>query len=138
MEYPEPGIEERKILDAISTLKRVTGTPNSKAKRDIVSNTDGLALVYTTDYDSAVIVLNLLSKSAIKASGHTEKFLRDPKRMIRHICDVDQSMISCEGKDCYKIIFYFHPSWKSRLADAIGHTVRTLIAPDEPRRGRGR
>jgi hypothetical protein len=121
------------ILDAISTLKRVTGTPNSQANAD-ECQPEGLLLIHTNDHDSALVLANLLSQSLMKIRGHTEKYWSNPKNSGEFHDYV--KVISGENNE-YRIHAVCPPSWFSLLTDNINQKAQSLIAPDKnPSRSR--
>ena|ERR1700735_2103893 len=125
-----PVSDERKLLDAISTLKRITGTPNLPDKKDD-RNT-----VFTSDYESAVVMANLLSQCLLKVTGHTEKFWSKGEHP-RTAPDWHESVkIVEDGNQRYRIIFRLAPVLHSRMAEHVNEKAQRLIAPDKPQRSR--
>ena len=135
--------DESKLLDAISTLKRITGTPGSPTRSDSVSYVHGTNVqVHTTEYhESAIIMANLLSQSLLSLTGHTEKFWnkRDAEgNRMRHGFHDDVRIITDEiqGRPEYRISCSFPPAdipdltKKSLKRRNSSFRLTSLAAPD--------
>jgi hypothetical protein len=130
--------DEKKLFDAISTLKRVTGTPNSNIEPGH-QITPGRYCVRTTDYESALIMANLISQCIMNLYGHTEKFWgrADAQGQPRpHGGLFTETKVINDGNNEYRINFSFPVHSMGRLADNINEKAQSLIAPDKPSRKR--
>jgi hypothetical protein len=121
---------EQKLLDAISTLKRVTGVPNSKTKTD-ECHPEGRIQVYTTDLDSAQILSNLISQSLMKVRGHTEKYWSKPERFgeFHDLIKIHPT----EDKE-YRVYLSYPPIWTRAFIENINEKTQLLTAPDNRKR----
>lgn len=125
-----------KFADAVSMLKRAASIPNSPTKKDGPAKTcKDVFEVHTSDYDSALILANLISQTVLKMSGHTEKFWQHPKRQGFGWHD-DMPLIH-DGGDNYRVFIYL-PQWAFvKMAELLVEKAQELISPDN-RRGRNR
>src|SRR5580704_7226573 len=135
MSGKRPVSNETKLLDAISTLKRITGIPSSTIKPDAVEKDLGAHVtVCTTDHECAVLMANLISQCIMKCEGHTEQYWRkrgpDGPMSRRHgyhegILPINDGVQG--GKELFRIRFTIPEHWIRLLAKNITEKSESLI-----------
>jgi hypothetical protein len=121
--------DSQKVLDAVSTLKRVAGIPNSPGKQDEQPKSiPGFFEVHIPDYESGVILANLISQSILKSSGHTEKYWSNKNRWWGL---QDQVKLIQDGDDTCRIVFQVPLHITKRVAECLNDTAQNLIMPDK-------
>jgi hypothetical protein len=133
---------ERKLLDAISTLKRVTGTPDSNIEPDHkYEKCGGYFCVRTTDHDSALLMANLISQCVMGLYGHTERYWSKTDPVTGHKIHGgglhEDVVIVDDGNNQYRVNISVMLNGIGELADAINKKAQDLIAPNGRGCGRG-
>jgi hypothetical protein len=125
--------DSQKVLDAVSTLKRVAGISHSPTKEDgHFERSPGLFEVFIPDYESGVILANLISQSLLKSTGHTEKYFSKSRWDNIH----DQVRLQQRGAGDCRIVFDVPLHLTKRAAECLNETAQNLIAPDKKGKGR--
>jgi len=124
--------KERKLLNAISTLKRAAGIPNSATEKDgDYKELPTLFEIYVPDSKSADILSNLLYQCVLETSVRKAEAKSKPVDM-----EYERSMASSDvriqrhGRE-FKIVLQEMPDSYLSLAEAINKKAKSLIAPDK-------
>lgn len=124
--------KERKLLNAISTLKRAAGIPNSATKKDgDYKELPTLFEIYVPDSKSADILSNLLYHCVIELYVRRAEASNKPVNMA-HVRIHASSDVKIEkhGRE-FKIVLREMPPSYLALAETINKKARSLIAPDK-------
>jgi hypothetical protein len=123
--------KERKLLNAISTLKRAAGIPNSAMEKDgDYKELPTLFEIYVPDAKSADILSNLLYQCVIETSVKQAEAKNKTADLEyeRHNASFDVR-IEKQGRE-YKIVLREMPESYLSLAETINKKAKSLIAPD--------
>lgn len=123
--------KERKLLNAISSLKRAAGIPNSATEKDgDYKELPTLFEIYVPDSTSAEILSNLLFECSVECGIQRAKALNRPVDLedIRVTAKYDVRLEK-QGRE-FKIILREMPDSYLLLTETINKKVQSLIAPD--------
>jgi hypothetical protein len=124
--------KERKLVNAVSTLKRAAGIPNSATKQDgDYKELLTLFEIYVPDSKSADILSNLLHQCVVETYVRKAEARNKPLDMedYRHSASFDVR-VEKDGRE-YKIILREMPESYLLLAETINKKAKSLIAPDK-------
>src|SRR5580693_3819448 len=116
---------QKKVLDAVSSLKRATGCPDSpKLKDAFVEDSTNLINIYTTDHDSANILSNAVSQCVSQARGVTNerKLVKEEEKHAYSLAEI----IPVKG-GAFKVVIDCPPAFTLALADRINEKAQSLI-----------
>lgn len=125
--------KERKLLNAISTLKRAAGIPNSAKHKDgDYKELPGLFEIYVPDSNSADILANLICQSRIELVDEKAKMYNwsEEEIRIRHSTAYQITKVERDNQD-FRLLITVAPDEIIQLTEKIDKKARSLIAPDK-------
>jgi hypothetical protein len=123
--------KERKLLNAISTLKRAAGIPNSARERDgDYKELPGHFEIFVPDSNSADILSNLICQSWVEVIGDKAKTHGWSEEHTRIHCSNIYAKAEKQDQDI-RIVISILPDEMIPLAETLNKKARSLIAPDK-------